>query len=244
MKFPLISAGELFELVRLAAFGLSALLSIWVLADAMRREFRLYTGLLGALGSLFLPFVVLPLYLIALIFGRHAKRSGRSTPEHKLAPNTESQTPQIKYKFLLPAVYAIVLLIAAGAYFYRDYNSVDGHLARAVQAQLRHQSAKTIREYRAALSQEENPHTHKLLGLELADRGQWAEALEEFRLAQRGGEPDELLPFRIAQVLTAKGNQVESVIEYQRFLYSHACTQEPPDDRCEIARKAVMQRGR
>ena len=243
MKFPLISAGEFFELLRPAAYGLSALLSIWVLASTRRRGFRLYIGLLWALGTFFLPFVVLPVYLIVLIFRRQTKRSRRSTSEDKLAPNAESQAPQIKYRFLLPFVYGIMLLGATGVYLYRDYNSVDGHLARAVQAKLSNQPSKTIREYRAALSLEENPHTHKLLGLELADGGQWAEALKEFRLAEQGGEPDESLPFRIAQVLNAKGNQSESLIEYQRFLGSHACTQEPPDYRCEFARKGVMKRG-
>jgi tetratricopeptide (TPR) repeat protein len=219
-------------------------LSIWVLASTRRRGFRLDIGLLWALGTFFLPFVILPFYLILLIFRRQTKPNRRSTAEDKLASNAESQAPRIRYVFLLPFFYSVMLLGATGVYLYRDYNSVDGHLARAVQAKLSNRPAKTIREYRAAVSLEENPHTHKLLGLELAEGGQWAEALKEFRLAEKGGEPDESLPFRIAQVLNEKGDHDQSMIEYQRFLNSHACKQEPPDDRCETALKVFSQKGR
>jgi hypothetical protein len=150
-----------------------------------------------------------------------------------------SSAPNIRGRYIWPLMYLMVLLSVIGLYLYRDYNSIDGHLARAEQARVIDDRARMIREYRAALSLEDNPHTHKLLGVESAEVHQWSEALNEFRLAEKGGEPDESLPFRIAQVLAAKGDQSESVVEYQKFLASHACTQELPDDRCEIARKSV-----
>jgi tetratricopeptide (TPR) repeat protein len=234
-----ISAGEFFELLRPAALVLAMLASIWVLANARRRGFRLYAGLAWALGTFFLPFVVLPLYLIVLILRHSATARLRSTDENRSEPNTESRALVVKYRLLLPAAYGIVLFGVTGVYLYRDYRSVDAHLARATQAKLVSQPAKTIREYRAALALEDNPHTHKLLGLELADTKQWGEALKEFRLAERGGEPDESLPFRVAQALSARGEHVEAVVEYQRFLKSHACVQALPDERCEAARKAL-----
>jgi hypothetical protein len=103
------------------------------------------------------------------------------------------------------------------------------------------QPTKTIREYRAALDVEDNPHTHKLLGIELADSGQWTEALSEFRAAERGGEPDELLRFRIGQALEAIGHQTEGATEYRKFLNSKACTKVLPDERCAVARQQAAQ---
>jgi tetratricopeptide (TPR) repeat protein len=102
------------------------------------------------------------------------------------------------------------------------------------------QREKTIREYRAALALEDNPHTHKLLGIELADAGQWTDALFEFRAADRGGEPDDSLSFRIGQALDASGQPLAAVHEYRRFLESHRCTQPLPDDRCGIAGRRAM----
>ena len=136
--------------------------------------------------------------------------------------------------------YVVLLLLSIGIYLYRDRNSIDAHLARAEQAKVLHQREKAIREYRAALALEANPHTHKLLGIELADSGQWSEALSEFRAAERGGEPDDLLPFRIGQALEASIQRSEAVIEYKKFLNSHACTQALPDERCETARKRMQ----
>ena len=100
-------------------------------------------------------------------------------------------------------------------------------------------STKVIREYRAALALEDNAHTHKLLGLELLETGQWSDALNEFRLAERGCEPDELLPFRIAQAADTSGRQGEAAAEYRRFLGSYACTHSPANERCDTARLAV-----
>jgi len=236
VKLPQISAGEFFELLRPTAYLLSALLSIWVLASARRRGFGFYAGLAWALGTFLLPFVALPLYLIVLIF-RHPPERRRSTSDTKPQPADEFPRPSIKYRFLLPAVYGMMVLGTTGVYFYRDYNSVDAHLARAAQAKLSNQSAKTISEYRLALAIEDNPHTHKLLGVELADAGQWAAALNEFRLAEKGGEPDESLPFRLGYALEQTGDVLRASQEYSRFLNSRPCQQALPDERCGVARK-------
>lgn len=241
MKLPLISAGEFFELLRPAAYILSALLSIWALASARRRGFRVYAGLGWALGTFSLPFVVFPLYLSFLILRHSGKLSRLSTNQPDLEENTNSQGPKTRHRFLLPAMYGIVLLGLTGLYLYRDYNSVDAHLARATQAKLSSQPAKTIREYRAALSLEDSPHTHKLLGLELADGRQWDEALKEFRLAEKGGEPDERLPFLIAQSLEATQHYDNAIREYGRFLGSHACSQAPADQRCVVSQQRVVE---
>lgn len=241
MKLPLISAGEFFELLRPAAFVLSVALSTWVLASARRRSFNPYAALAWALGTFFLPSVVLPLYLMVLIFRYPTPRSRRSPAETTSKPETEPQALPIRHRFLLPAVYGVVLLGAMSVYLYRDYNSVDAHLARATQAKLSSQPAKTIREYRAALALEENPHIHKLLGVELAEAAQWAEALKEFRLAEIGGEPDESLPFRIGQALEASGKGPDAEPEYARYLKSQACNQSLPDRDCAVARLRIHQ---
>ena len=238
MTLPLISAGEFFELLRPAASVLSVLISAFVLASARRIGVRLHWAFAWALGAFILPFVVLPLYLLVRLF---RNRRGDLTG-HDIAATESPATQQLRFRFLLPAAYAILTLSLAGIYFYRDYNTVDAHLARASQAKLRSGPAKVIREYRAALALEDNAHTHKLLGLELAEAGQWSEALNELRLAERGGEPDESLPFRIAEALKASGEHSAALLEYRRFLNSHACTQQLPDTRCEVARRAFEEK--
>jgi len=234
-----ISAGEFFDLLRPAALVFSALISTWVLASARRRGFRSYVAVAWALGTFFLPFVVLPLYLIAR---NSAKRRARSIyPENpETSQPAESSARPVKLRFVAPVVYGVLLLSLIGLYLYRDRHSVDAHLARAAQAKVMGQREKTIREYRAALALEDNPHTHKLLGIELADAGQWSEALSEFRAAERGGEPDESLPFRLGQALDATGQSSEAAIEYSRFLNRHPCTQSLPDKRCAEARRRTM----
>jgi hypothetical protein len=235
-----ISAGEFFDLLRPAAFITSALLSTWVMASARRWSFRSYVAAAWALGTFFLPFVVLPLYLIAR--GSVKRQAQSIQPENQglAEQSAESPTPPVRFRFVAPVVYGVLLLSIIGLYLYRDRNSVDAHLARAAQAKVMNERDKTISEYRAALALEDNPHTHKLLGIELADAGHWSEALAEFRAAERGGEPDESLPFRIGRALDAAGQSSEAVIEYSRFLNSHACTQALPDDRCEIAGRRTM----
>jgi Flp pilus assembly protein TadD len=69
----------------------------------------------------------------------------------------------------------------------------------------------------------------------LSDAGQWSEALAEFRAAERGGEPDDSLSFRIGQVLEATGHRDEATAEYKTFLKSKTCAQSLPDERCAAA---------
>lgn len=162
-------AGELFELIAPLLAFISILASAWALASA-RSRFSLSAAFAWAIGTLFLPFVVLPVYLATRLLWPRPVRARR-------------------WRLLLPLVYAVVLLAASVFYFIRDRQSVDAHLARAVQAKLIEDHASAIREYRRALALENDPHTHKLLALELAQTDQLDEAAAEFRLAQQGGEP-------------------------------------------------------
>jgi hypothetical protein len=239
VKLPQISAGEFFELMRPAAFLLSAALSILVLASTRRRGLRVYVGLLWALGTFILPFVILPLYLIALIFLYSAPKNNQDLVDNGSAPQIAAPAKVVRNRFWWPALYGFVLLGATVIYLYRDYNNVDAHLARATQAKLASQPANTIREYRMALSLEDNPHTHKLLGIELAEEKQWAAALDEFRLAERGGEPDDSLAFRTAWALEALGKIPDAVTEYQKFVASSICSQPLPDEQCAVARQRL-----
>ena len=163
-----MSAGQLFDLIMPAGFALSALLSTWVLASA-RRRFQLLYAFALALGTLFLPLIVLPIYLATMLWCR---KTG----------------PPASWRFALPLLYATLTLSTIGVFFYFDSRSVDAHLARATQAKLVEDSNTAIREYRQALALEEDPHTHKLLAIELANAGQIEEAISEFQIAERGGE--------------------------------------------------------
>jgi len=166
-----ISAGQLFDLIMPAVFAVSALVSSWVLASA-RKRFRFYYAFALAIGTLFLPFIVFPVYLVIMMW------------RPKIGP------PQ-RWRYSLPLLYAVIALSAIGAYFYFDNRSVDAHLARATRAKLVEDSATAIREYREALKREDDPHTHKLLAIELANAGYISEAIAEFQLAEQGGEPDD-----------------------------------------------------
>jgi tetratricopeptide (TPR) repeat protein len=231
-----ISAGEFFELLRPGALVVSALLSTWVFAGARRWRFRFATAIAWALGTFLFPFIVLPIYLIARASARRSIQLAIPDPEERT--DAVALAPQ-RFRFALPTIYGLVLLSLIGIYLYRDYQTVDAHLARAVQAKVMNNRTKAIREYRAALRLEDNPHTHKLLGMELAETQQWAEALREFRAAEDGGEPDDSVPFRIAQVLEASGQTDEALTEFKKFLNSRTCTDIPPDSRCTTARDRV-----
>ena len=137
--------------------------------------------------------------------------------------------------YVLPLAYACALLLAGAVYFYRDYKSFDAHLARAANARLLNRRDAAIREYRAALRLTDDPHTHKLLAIQLAEAGQTEAALTEFRAAERGGELDELLTFRIASALDALGRNVEAEDEFRKFLQGSLCTREPRAAHCEGA---------
>jgi len=169
-------AGQLFDLVMPAAFAVSALLSTWVLASA-RKRFQLHYALALAIGTLFLPLIVFPIYLVLMMY------------RPKIGP------PK-RWRYSLPLLYATIAWLVIGAYFYFDSRSVDAHLARATQAKLVEDSTTAIREYRAALALDDDPHTHKLLAIELANAGHIAEAISEFQLAERSGETCDDRDFR------------------------------------------------
>ena len=162
-------AGELFELIRPVVVVISIVLSSWVLASA-RKRFAIYLAFAWALGTLFLPLIVLPVYLVVILFWRRPALSRR-------------------WRFSLPLTYCAILLVGFGVYFNHENQTVDAHLARANQAKLVEDHATAIREYRRALALEDNAHTHKLLAIELANAGQLTEAIQEFRLAEQRGEP-------------------------------------------------------
>ena len=179
-----MSAGQLFDLIMPAAFAVSAIISTWVLASA-RKRFRLHYAIALALGTLFLPFIVFPIYLVIMMW----------------RPNLGPPRP---WRYSLPLLYALIALSAIGAYFYFDSRSVDAHLARANRAKLVEDSATAIREYRDALKREDDPHTHKLLAIELANAGFVSEAIAEFQLAKQGGEPDDCGSDRRCEAARAK----------------------------------------
>jgi hypothetical protein len=153
-------AGELFDLIRPSLLLISALISTWVLASA-RKRFPLYAAFAWALGTLFLPLVVVPAYLSVILLWRTEVRARR-------------------WRVLLPLIYGVVVIAAFAGYFYVDRRSVDAHLARAVRAKLVDDHERAIGEYRRALEMEESAHTRKLLAMELANAGRLAEAKVEF----------------------------------------------------------------
>jgi tetratricopeptide (TPR) repeat protein len=226
---PLISAGELFELVRPTAVVLSALFSVWILVLARRRRLGTLPSLLWAFGTLLAPIVVMPLFLAVLILSR--------------APASFAQHDPVKpWKRLLPLAYAICVLSIIGVYLYRDATSVDAHLARASQAKVMSDHARAIREYRAALHLENNAHVHKLLGLELAEVGQPTEALAELRLAEKGGgDVDGLLSFELAGLLDKLGDQRAATREYREFLAGNPCASIPAVPQCAVARAKLRE---
>src|ERR1051326_9400968 len=143
--------GELFELIRPVVVVISILLSACVLASA-RKRFSTSVALAWTMGTLFLPLIVLPVYLAVILVWRRPVRARR-------------------WRFVMPLVYAAMLLAAVGLFVYHDSQTVDAHLARAAQAKLLEDHATAIREYHRALALEDNAHTHKLLGIELATDG-------------------------------------------------------------------------
>lgn len=252
-----ISAGELFELTRPSVFALSALLSTWVLSSARRHGFALYAVAALTLGTLFYPLIILPIYLIVRSARRQQERADAlpeqpkdgdySTTEPAFDPTTEevneaeaARPKHPRLRFLLPSLYLLVVLLFGALLYYRDAQSIDGHLARANRTRLLGQRDKTIKEYRAALNLEENAHTRNLLGIELAAAGQLEEALAEFRTAERAGEPDDELHYRIAATLEALKRPSEAVPEYQKFLNTRRCTDSYPDPQCAAARTRIQ----
>jgi tetratricopeptide (TPR) repeat protein len=242
------SAGEAFELLRPAAFLLAALLSTWVLASTRRRGFSTLMICLWTVGTLIAGPVIFPLYVIYLLFAGGRQNPGpqdsmgeiekAATQSATSSASDESQRP-MKMRWALPFLYLLIVIAAESLIYYRDRHSVDAYLARANTARLMSTPDKAIAEYRAALRLEDDPHTHNLLGIDLAATKRWDEALKEFRAAQTGGEPDPMLSFRLGNALSALGRNAEAETEYRRFLMSQPCEQSQPDARCDVARKRV-----
>jgi hypothetical protein len=224
-----MSAGEFFDLVRPAALLFSAVISTWVLASA-RKRFPFYQSLLWALGTLFFPLIILPLYFVTLFLKK--RKIATTTNEGYSA----SSANPVKWRFTWPLLYAFIVFFSIGLYLYRDSESVDAHLARAVQARLDGNRDRTVREYKLALAVEDDPHTHKLLAIELADIGFWTDAVSEFRVALEGGEADDSIHFRLGSLLEQLNHKGEASLEYEAFLNTAVCTREPIDPRCEEAR--------
>src|SRR6185436_817838 len=107
-----MSASELFDLISPAVAVISAVGSTWVLASA-RRRFKLYQALLIASASFFLPLIVVPLYIVALLLWKR--------PRVKL----------IKWRFVIPLAFLVVLLGTLTLNKFLDDRSVDAHLSRA-----------------------------------------------------------------------------------------------------------------
>jgi hypothetical protein len=212
-----MSAGELFDLIMPVAYAASALLSTWVFASA-RKRFALRYALSLALATLVLPLVVFPLYLAAIIW----RRTGH---------------PPQRWRYALPLLYAAILLSAIGLFVYFDGRTVDAHLARAARAKLVEDTTTSIREYRQALAIEDNPHTHKLLAIELANAGYQSEAISEFRLAQRGEEPDDTISYRLGLLLERMNLTNQATMEFEHFLASETCRHGDP--RCDDARQRL-----
>lgn len=218
MNFKInMSAGELFDLIMPAAFVVSALLSTWVLASA-RKRFSLFYALALAVATLLLPLIVFPLYLVMLMWREKGK-------------------PPERWRYSLPLLYAVIVLSGIGGFYYFDTRTVDAHLARATQARLVDDTNTAIREYQQALALEDDPHTHKLLGIELANAGYVSEAISEFRLAQQGGEPDDAISYWLGLLLERLNLTNQARMEFQQFVLSPTCQQ--IDTRCEVARARI-----
>lgn len=218
MNFKInMSAGELFDLVMPVAFVISALLSTWVLASA-RKRFRLYYAFALAVATLLLPLIVFPIYLVVIMW-------------------RDKGSPPQRWRYALPLLYAVIALSVIAGVFYFDSRTVDAHLARATQAKLIDDTNTAIREYRQALALEDDPHTHKLLGIEFANAGYLPEAISEFRLAEQGGEQDDAISFRLGLLYERLNLGNQAKMEFERFVMSETC--QGIDSRCEAARDRI-----
>jgi hypothetical protein len=217
-----ISAGELFELIRPAALILSALISTWVFASA-RRRFPLYVALLWAGRD---SFVSCQLFY-------------RSTSSQAMIWHRSDSRLTFVGRIIMPLIYAAAVL--GGTLFYlrqeRPWCRCSPGSGRLREGARNHREA--IAQYQAALVESDDPHIHKLLGIELSAMNYWTDALGEFRLAQRGGEPDDLIIVHVAGLLNVLNQPNQARLEYERFLTSSLCTQQLPDERCEKVRKVI-----
>ncbi|MCA1558101.1 MAG: hypothetical protein LC731_06130, partial [Acidobacteria bacterium] len=194
---------------------------------------------LWTLGTLFFPLIILPLYLIARSSRRRRERESLKKEDENPSDESGATQPFLPLRRTLPLLYLLVMIGLGGLYFYMDARSVDAHLARANQARVEGQRERVIAEYRAALAVEDDAHTHNLLGKEFAAAQRYAEALQEFRTAERMGEVDEELAFNIAVSLDQLNRQAEAKPEYERFLNGPLCQEMPYDARCEGTRQRL-----
>jgi hypothetical protein len=203
----------------------AALLSAFVLFHA-RKRFRNISSFLWAATTFVFPYIVFPLYFaVALV------RPVRSLQAQPLQPG---------YSLAVPAIYLLALLAFISVYLQSDSSSADTHLARATQARLAGNSQQVISEYRMALALEDDAHTHNLLAVDLERAGLWTEALAELRLAERQGEPDDSIAFRIATLLDRIDHWAQARMEYERFLETKTCLNSS-DRRCfEAARRIQL----
>ena len=212
-----MSAGELFELIRPSVLIVAALISTWVLGSA-RKRFPFYVALGWALGTLFLPLVVLPVYLVVILLWRR--------PVYSPA-----------WPLVLPLTHGLVVIAAIAAYFYFDSRTVDAYLARAARAKLVEDHGTVIREYQRALAIEDDPHTHKLLALQLMQAGYLSDAISEFRLAEQGGEPDDSIHYYLGILLERIDQHGQARLEFEKFLLSQTC--QTADTLCDSARSKI-----
>ena len=95
-----MSASELFDLIMPAASVISALLSTWVLASA-RRRFRFYYAIPLAIGTLLLPLILFPIYLVIMLWRKRTD-------------------PPPRWRYALPLLYAVIVLAGTVIYLYLD----------------------------------------------------------------------------------------------------------------------------
>jgi len=215
-----MSAGEFFDLIRPTAIVVAAVVSTWVFSSA-RKRFPIYVALVWAFGTLFLPLIIFPLYLAILLLWRRPTRAR-------------------KWKFGLPILYLLAVLTVVGTYLYRDYHSVDAHLARATQARLKYERSRTISELKSALALEDNPHTHKLLAVEFFEAGYLSDAIYEYRMAELGGEPDDSIHYQLGVIYESLNQTGQAGLEYQQFLSTSTCLT-TVNPRCNSARQRLSE---
>lgn len=213
-----MSAGEIFDLIRPAAIVLSIFLSTWILISA-RKRYPLHTAILWAGLALFLPVLVIPLYLVSLLLWQR-QRAG-----------------SVRGRFIIPTIYLTGMLGIFAAHEYAQSRSVDSYLSAAAFAKVSSDHLTAIKAYRQALLLEDDPHTHKLLAMSLMEAGFYNEAVNEFRAAEVGGEPDDAIHLYLGDLLSKKNQKEESIKEYERFLTSKTCLE--VDSRCDSAREMI-----
>ena len=241
----------MFELLRPAAFAISVLLSTWVLAGSRRRGLRPAHVFFWTAGAFLLPFIVFPVHLAVGLFRRRHRKvdqvrnepSNDPTDSESVEPvESEPQRPSIPMRWTLPLAYMLAMFAIGGLSYYREWQSVDSHLARANRARLNYDDSKVIAEYGAALKKEDSPHIHNLLGIALMDTGAWDKALSEFQAALDGGEPDDLLLYNMGQCLQNVGRKGEAKTYFARFLEKPRCSNIELSERCKAAAQIVAQK--